>query len=82
MLDNRKYVIYDELYKKYNNTIDSYILEIKHNYHISKRTYLENINYQRFITIIKQLCKLHGISWESKRIYQNNTYKIFYIFCL
>ena len=37
MLDNRKYILYDELYKKNMTIIHSYISELKNNYHISKQ---------------------------------------------
>ena len=82
MLDNRKYIIYDELYKKNMTIIHSYISELKDNYHISKQDYLTNINFKKCVTIIKQICKIHGIECESKRKYQNNSYKIYYLFTL
>ena len=82
MIDNRKYILYDELYKKSMTTIHSYISELKNNYHISKQSYLEDINFKKCVTIIKQICKTHDIEWSTKRKYQNNSYKIYYIYSL
>ena len=82
MIDNRKYIIYDELYKKNMTIIHSYISELKNNYHISKQDYLEDINFKKCITIIKQICNVNNIGCDNKRKYQNNSYKIYYIFSL
>ena len=82
MIDNRNYILYDELYIKNMNVIHSYIYELKNNYHISKQAYLDDINFKKSVTIIKQICKVHHIGMSSKRKYQNNSYKIYYIFSL
>ena len=82
MIDNRKYIFYDELYKKNITIVHSYITELKNNYHISKQHYLEDINFKKCITVIKQICKLHTVGCDNKRKYQKNSYKIYYIFSL
>jgi hypothetical protein len=82
MIDSNKYIFYDELYKKNITTINNYLLTLKENYHKSKQSYLENLNFKKCITIIKQISNIYDISIETKRIYQNNTYKIYYIFSL
>ena len=80
MIDNDKYILYDELYKKNITIIHSYISELKDNYQFSKQKYLDDIDFKKSITIIKQICKAHNIAYDTKRKYQNNSYKIYYIF--
>ena len=80
--DNNVFVFYDELYKKSKIIIDKYFFELKDNYHNSKLEYISNINFNKCITLIKQLCKVNNIDFTSKRRYFNNSYKIYYSFIL
>jgi|APSaa5957512535_1039671.scaffolds.fasta_scaffold586970_1 hypothetical protein len=82
MNDNNKYVFYDELYKKNITNINNYMLTLKENYHTSKQTYLENVTFKKCITIIKQISNIYDIPIETKRVYQSNSYKIYYIFSM
>lgn len=82
MIDNKKYILYDELYKKNIDTVNTYILSIKDCYHKSKYHYIENVDFKKFITVIKQICSIYDISVETKRTYQNNSYKLYYIFSI
>tara|TARA_Y100000741_G_scaffold282907_1_gene222668 strand:- start:2714 stop:3034 length:321 start_codon:yes stop_codon:yes gene_type:complete len=82
MIDNKKYILYDEIYKKNIKTINNYILSLKDKYHISKQSYLENLDFKKCITTIKQIAKIYDISIDTRRIYFNNSYKIYYIFSL
>ena len=82
MINNKKYIFYDELYKKNSQLIKNYVLTLKDNYHISKHNYLENIDFKKCITVIKQISSLYDITIETNRVYQNNSYKIYYIFSI
>jgi hypothetical protein len=82
MVDNNKYIFYDELYKKEENYINDYFFTIKNNYHNSKREFIDDLNFKKCMTAIKQLCRIHDIEYINKRKYFNNTYKIYYIFGL
>ena len=48
-------------------------------YYFSKHKYLEKIQtYRSFITIIRQICKYHHISFTSKIKYDKSNYEIVY----
>jgi hypothetical protein len=79
MLDNKKYIFYDELYKKNIDGINNYLLSLKDYYHNSKHKYLESLDFKKCITIIKHISSIYDISIETKRTYQNNSYKLYYI---
>ena len=75
------YLINKSYYKKaqYINIINSFIEKIKPYYHTSKIKYTENItSYSKFMTIIRQLCKINEISYVSKILYNKSTYDINY----
>lgn len=78
---DKYYLINKSYYKKaqYINIIDSFIEKIKPYYHTSKIKYTENItSYSKFMTIIRQLCKINEISYVSKILYNKSTYDINY----
>ena len=63
----------------YHNAIGSLCELIKPCYHVSKLHYIERkLNYSKFITILRQLCKATGISYTSRIVYANSTYNIIY----
>lgn len=82
IIENKNFIFYDELYKKSKTVIDKYFLDLKNNYHNSKLEYIKDINFNKCITLIKQICKINDIEFTSKRKYFNNTYKIYYNFIL
>ena len=78
--DNR-YIINSTIYKqgKYKNIIQPYINSLQSQYHVSKKHYLDNIvNYKRFITIIRQLCRFFHIYYKSEIKYIGTSYFINY----
>jgi hypothetical protein len=75
------YVITNDSYKKgiFNDSIQKFISECTPYYHISKRKYLERkINYNSFITIIRQICNFNKITYTSQIKYDKSTYDIIY----
>lgn len=68
-------------YKKtiYIKTLDTFIESVKVYYSKSKMKYVErNMNYNYFLTIIRQLCNANNITYVSKLIYDKSTYEIEY----
>ena len=77
------YVIDIVIYKKllYNNKLNTFIEELKPYYYDSKLKYLENCKtYNKFLTIIIQICSYNNISYDKKVIYKKSKYEpIYYI---
>ena len=68
-------------YKKsnINNSLHDFLNNIEEYYYKSKKKYiLREISYKNILTIIRQICNYHHISFCSKIKYINNTYEIFY----
>jgi hypothetical protein len=63
----------------YHNYLEDFRDTIKEYYHKSKLHYIERkLDYNKFITIIRQLCSFNKISYTSKIVYNNSTYDIVY----
>jgi hypothetical protein len=78
---DKTYVINNIAYKKgiFNNTIPRFLEVCKPYYHISKRIYLERkLNYNAFITILRQICNFNKITYTSQIKYDKSTYDIMY----
>ena len=77
------YVINKASFKKsiFNNSLDEFKEDIKPHYHKSKLYYVEReLNYPKFITLLRQICKCNHISYTSKIQYNKSTYDIIYYF--
>jgi len=75
------YVLNNNSYKKgiFNETIPKFIADCKPYYHLSKRKYLERkLNYNSFVTIIRQICNFNKITYTSQIKYDRSTYDIMY----
>jgi hypothetical protein len=69
------------LYKKteYNNSIIIFIDSLKEYYYVSKRKYIEGqMNYKKFLTIIRQICNANNINYTTKLVYDKSSYEIEY----
>mgnify|MGYP000731217530 CR=1 FL=1 len=80
---NKYYLFTINLFKKlkYNNGIKPFIEDIKPYYKPSKQFYVErNMNFKHFITVIRQLCKIHNVKYENRIKYLHNRYDIDYYF--
>jgi hypothetical protein len=85
--NSQKYYIVNKVaFKKgiYNNLIIGFLEELKPYYHNSKVKYLEKIlNYNAFITVIRQICNNKNITYKSQIKYDKSNYEIvYYINCL
>ena len=75
------YIINNIAYKKgiFNDVIPRFLEECKPYYHISKRVYLERkLNYNAFITILRQICNFNKITYTSQIKYDKSQYDIIY----
>ena len=80
IIDNY-YIFNKETYKKYvyNNVINIFCTSLKKYYKKSKFFYLErDMNFVKFLTIIRQLCNYLNIEYKTSTKYEKNTYNIVY----
>jgi len=78
---DKTYVINNIAYKKgmFNDSIPRFLEICKDYYHISKRIYLERkLNYNAFITILRQICNFNKITYTSQIKYDKSQYDIIY----
>jgi hypothetical protein len=78
---DKSYVFNNNSYKKgiFTDTIPTFLNNCKPYYHVSKRKYLERkINYNAFITILRQICNFNKITYTSQIKYDKSNYDIVY----
>ncbi len=76
-----KYILSKTVFKKgrLEKKIEPFINKIKPHYFKSKKYYSERaILYKNFITIIRQICKYHGVGLISEIKYSKSKYDINY----
>tara|TARA_B000000609_G_C24172140_1_gene351131 strand:+ start:1349 stop:1681 length:333 start_codon:yes stop_codon:yes gene_type:complete len=79
--NDNHFVINDTSFKKsiYLDLLSPFCEELKEYYHASKTFYVDReLNYSKFITIIRQICKKNGIAISSKIKYDKSKYCINY----
>ena len=84
-VDGNFHVFSKTSFKKavYHNKIAPFCESIVEYYHKSKRYYVERqIDYCKFTTILRQLCKLHSFPYISRIVYSKSTYDILYYISL
>ena len=75
------YYIDNILYKKliYNNFLTPFLEEVKSYYFPCKKYYAErDMNYSKFLTIVRQICNHNNVLYTKKILYVKNTYEIVY----
>jgi hypothetical protein len=75
------YILNNDSYKKgnYTNSIPPFINGCRQYYHVSKQKYVDRKHtYKSFMTIIRQICKLHEIIYTSDIKYDKSKYDIVY----
>lgn len=72
------------IYKKilFHDLIDNFLNSLKEFYYHNKYFYIErDMNYNNFLTIIRQICNYNGIPFKKQIIYEKDTYSIeYYLF--
>lgn len=63
----------------YHDRIKPFCQNLSQYYHLSKKYYVDrNMDYNRFMTVVRQLCKAHRVPYTSKIVYNKSTYDILY----
>lgn len=63
----------------YHDRIKPFCQNLSTYYHLSKKYYVDrDMNFTRFTTVLRQLCKLHNVPYTSKIEYIKSTYDIIY----
>ena len=84
-IHNDEYFITKAVFKRAEllNYIQPFIETIKPYYYFSKQHYVHKlINYNAFITIVRQLCNVNNIKYTSKIVYIKSNYEIQYTIVL
>ena len=79
--DEKFYILSKSSYKSaaFNNLIEPFCMKYVEVYHYSKKKYVERkMNYNRFITVVRQICSVNNIIYEYKIVYNKSTYDIVY----
>ena len=81
--ENNYIIINENNYKKalYNDIIKTFLSKIEPYYYSSKKFYLfREINYNGFITILRQISKKNDVKYVSKIKYTNSKHYLEYYF--
>jgi hypothetical protein len=79
--DVNHFIFNKVLYKKasFRETITPFIQQIGGNYHESKKHYINRkMDYNKFITVLRQICNSNEIAYTTQMVYNNSTYEIVY----
>ena len=75
------YLIDNTSFKKsqFNNKLQPFLDDLEKYYHLSKKFYVQRkLNYTKFITILRQICKKNKIPFSSTIKYDKSSYNIIY----
>ena len=79
---NEKYFLIDKIaFKKaqFNDRLQPFLDSLDKYYHESKKFYItRKLNYTKFVTIIRQICKKNEIPFSNTIKYDKSTYNIIY----
>jgi hypothetical protein len=81
LYNDDQYIFSKILFKQalFNNTIEPFVKSLEQYYYESKKHYItRKMDYNKFITILRQLCNCNNITYTTKMIYNNSTYEIVY----
>lgn len=63
----------------YHGRVKPFCENLSEYYHLSKKYYVDrDMDYSRFTTVVRQLCKLHKLPYTSRIVYDKSTYDILY----
>ena len=75
------YLIDNTSFKKslFNNKLQPFLDSLEKYYHLSKKFYIKRkLNYTKFITVLRQICKKNKIPFSSTIKYDKSSYNIIY----
>ena len=79
--DEKYYNLSKSVFKaaEYRNLLNDFCSKIIEHYHTSKRYYVDRkMNYNKFVTVVRQICSLNNVSYTSKIVYNKSDYDILY----
>ena len=79
--NDKYYLLSKTAYKQacYHNYLEEFCNTLKEYYHKSKVYYVNRkLDYTKFITIVRQLCKTNQILYTSNILYNKSNYDILY----
>ena len=80
--ENSNYYLLDKsCYKRsiLDDKLTNFLQIIKPYYHESKKYYVDRkLDYPKFVTIIRQICKAHNLAYSSQLFYDKSEYNIVY----
>ena len=79
--DNNYYLLDKSCYKRsiLDDKLKNFLQAIKPYYHDSKKYYVDRkMDYPKFVTIIRQICKAHNLAYSSQLFYDKSEYNIVY----
>ena len=80
--ENSNYYLLDKnCYKRsiLDDKLTKFLQTIKPYYHESKKYYVDRkLDYPKFVTIIRQICKAHNLAYSSQLFYDKSEYNIVY----
>ena len=79
--DDKCYTLCKSSFKaaEYHNLVVGFCERIIEHYHVSKRYYVDRkMNYNKFITVVRQICGINNVSYTSKIVYNKSDYEILY----
>jgi hypothetical protein len=71
------------LYKKavFKEMIEPFVKSLIEHYHESKKHYINRkLDYNKFVTVLRQLCNSNDIEYKTQMVYNSSTYEIVYTF--
>jgi hypothetical protein len=64
---------------EYHNLISSFCSSVSEHYRKSKQYYVDRkMNYNKFITVVRQICNINNVPYTSKIVYIKSYYDIVY----
>ena len=79
--DEKYYLLSKPSYKaaEYHNLIVDFCSKVMEHYHTSKRYYVDRkMNYNKFVTVVRQICSVNNLLYTSKIVYNKSNYEILY----
>ena len=80
-IDDKYYLLNNAAFKKaiYHNLLEDFCSTIQDNYYLSKQYYVtRKLDYNKFVTIIRQICRSSNINYVSQITYEKSNYSISY----
>jgi len=79
--EQNAYIFDKSSYKRgnINNAISDLYKECINYYHESKMHYItKTLTYKTLVTVVRQICNVNGIKYDSKMVYSKSKYEIVY----